>query len=83
MKKPVDLKIFLFSWLLLAVLLLQTFAEPRLSLKEYTARVFNNFEKYQCSHEGICGIQKSLSYLHKKWPHIYNLGFSILENVKN
>lgn len=54
--------------------------KPDLSPANYTARVFSHFERFHCAHSGICGTSKSLSYLQKKWPHIYNLGFSILEN---
>lgn len=48
--------------------------------QEYAAQVLDQYIKYYCPSAGVCSRQKALRRLRRDWPHVYKLGFQILEN---
>ncbi len=48
--------------------------------EEYAAQVLDQYIRYYCPNSGICDRKKALERLQRDWPHVYALGFSILEN---
>ena len=47
--------------------------------EEYAAQVLDQYIKYYCPNAGTCTRKKALERLQRDWPHVYKLGFSILE----
>ncbi len=54
-------------------------AQRRVSQKEFTAQVLNQYIKYYCPNAGVCSRKKALEGLKRDWPHVYKLGFQVLE----
>lgn len=55
-------------------------AQRTVNQKEYTVQVLDQYIKYYCPNAGTCTRKKALERLRRHWPHIYKLGFQILEN---
>ncbi len=53
--------------------------QRQVSQKEFTTQVLDQYIKYYCPNAGICDRKKALGRLRRDWPHVYSLGFSILE----
>ena len=53
--------------------------QQSVSDKEYAAQVLDQYIKYYCPNAGTCDRKKALERLRRDWPHVYKLGFSILE----
>lgn len=47
--------------------------------REYAAQVLEQYIKYYCPNAGTCTRKKALERLRRDWPHVYELGFNILE----
>jgi len=47
--------------------------------EEFAAQVLDQYIKYYCPNAGTCDRKKALERLQRDWPHVYKLGFSILE----
>lgn len=47
--------------------------------EEYATQVLDQYIRYYCPHAGVCSREKALSNLRRDWPHVYKLGFSVLE----
>ena len=48
--------------------------------REYAIQVLDQYIRYYCPNTGTCTKEKALLRLKRDWPHVYNLGFQILEN---
>jgi cell division protein FtsI/penicillin-binding protein 2 len=53
--------------------------QRKVTEEEYAAQVLNQYIKYYCPNAGTCDRKKALERLRLDWPHVYRLGFSILE----
>ena len=53
--------------------------KKQISDKEYALQVLDQYIRYYCPNAGTCTRKKALQRLRADWPHIYNLGFSVLE----
>mgnify|MGYP001588824693 FL=1 len=51
----------------------------QISDKEYAAQVLDQYIRYYCPNAGICTRKEALRRLRADWPHVYKLGFSVLE----
>lgn len=47
--------------------------------QEYATRIIDQYIKYYCPNAGVCSRKKALERLRRDWPHVYKLGFQILE----
>lgn len=53
--------------------------QRKVTEKEYAARILDQYIRYYCPNAGMCTRKKALERLQRDWPHVYKLGFSILE----
>lgn len=51
----------------------------QISNKEYAFQVLDQYIRYYCSRDNICSHRQALNRMQRDWPHIYKLGFSVLE----
>ena len=57
--------------------ILQT--KKRISDKDYALQVLDQYIRYYCPRDNVCSRRQALARMQRDWPHIYKLGFSILE----
>lgn len=72
--------ILLFIALLFAIRAIQT--QRKVTQKEYTTQVLDQYLRYYCPAVGTCTRKKALDRLHRDWPHVYQLGFQVLEDAE-
>lgn len=72
--------ILLFIALLVAIRAIQT--QRKVTQKEYTAQVLDQYIRYYCPAVGTCSRTKALDRLRRDWPHVYQLGFQVLEDAE-
>lgn len=70
--------------LLLAIVILGIFfftlnSKKQVGDKEYATQVLDQYIHYYCPHDNICSRRQALDRMRRDWPHIYKLGFSVLE----
>ena len=70
--------------LLLVIIILGIFfftlnSKKQVSDKEYAAQVLDQYIRYYCPRDNVCNHRQALIRMQRDWPHIYKLGFSVLE----
>lgn len=70
--------------LLLVIIILEIFfftlnSKKQVSDKEYAAQVLDQYIRYYCPRDNVCSHRQALIRMQRDWPHIYKLGFSVLE----
>jgi|GEM_PF-5798000 len=53
--------------------------QRKVTEKEYALQVLDQYIRYYCPKDGVCSHHQALARMQRDWPHIYKLGFSILE----
>ena len=56
--------------------------KKQISDKEYATQVLDQYIRYYCPKDGVCSHRQALDRMQRDWPHIYKLGFSILEEYE-
>ncbi|MBI5357157.1 hypothetical protein HZB78_06135 [Candidatus Collierbacteria bacterium] len=72
--------LFLVILIIIAAAINAIKTQNRVSQKEFTTQVLDQYIKYYCPNAGTCSREKALSSLRSDWPQLYSRGFSILEN---
>lgn len=80
---PPSFKTLLLAAISLVIIFLAVNAvkvQRTVNQKEYTIQVLDQYIKYYCPNDDTCTQKKALERLRRDWPHVYKLGFQILEN---
>lgn len=80
MKHPNCLRIYALLFTILLLSLHAVRIQRTVTPKEYATQVLDQYMKYYCPTSGICTRKKALQKLRRDWPHVYQLGFQVLEN---
>ena len=78
MKLPSQLSIIILLITIFLAVKAATF-QNAVTKEDYAIQVLDQYIKYYCPNAGTCTRKKALERLRRDWPHVYRLGFSILE----
>ncbi len=48
--------------------------------KRFTSEVLEQYIRYYCPNAGVCRESQALERMNREWPHVYRLGFQVLEH---
>jgi hypothetical protein len=72
-------KKILLATFILGIIFFRLSTEKQISDKEYALQVLDQYIRYYCPRDNVCSRHQALARMQRDWPHIYKLGFSILE----
>lgn len=72
-------KKLLLAIVILGIFLFSLTSQKQISDKEYAAQVLDQYIRYYCPRDNVCSHRQALIRMQRDWPHIYKLGFFVLE----
>lgn len=72
-------KKILLAVFILGIIFFRLSTKTEISDKDYALQVLDQYIRYYCPRDNICSHRQALTRMQRDWPHVYKLGFSILE----